>query len=176
MALTQLDPGTALLVVDLQRSVVDLPFVETATAVVERSARLARAFRSYGLPVVLITVTGAAPGRTDRSSTAAVERRPEAVDLVDELEAQPEDVRVIKQRWGAFTGTDLHEQLQQRGVTQVVLVGLATSLGVESTARSASELGYNVTVATDAMTDFTVEAHRHSIERIHLLDHPEHSR
>ncbi|GAA3366521.1 hypothetical protein GCM10020366_70460 [Saccharopolyspora gregorii] len=73
---------------------------------------------------------------------------------------------VTKRNWGAFHGTDLDVQLRRRGVTQIVLGGIATSLGVESTARAAHEHGYHVTLATDAMTDLDAEAHRNSLERI----------
>lgn len=76
------------------------------------------------------------------------------------------DIIVTKQQWGAFYGTDLDLQLRRRGVTQVVLAGIATSIGVESTARSAHEHGYHVTLATDAMTDMSGEAHDNSVRRI----------
>ena len=56
--------------------------------------------------------------------------------------------------------------LRQRGVTQVVLTGVATVRGVESTARSAYDLGYNVTLVVDAMTDRDADAHHHSVEKI----------
>ncbi len=54
----------------------------------------------------------------------------------------------------------------QRGLTQVDVCGIATSIGVESTARQAYELGYNVTLATDAMSCLNAETHHNSIERI----------
>ena len=73
---------------------------------------------------------------------------------------------MTKLRWGAFHGTSLDAQLQALGVTQVVLSGAATSIGVESTARSAYERGYHVVLATDAMTDLDADAHHNSIERI----------
>ena len=87
-------------------------------------------------------------------------------ELVPELDRQPTDYLVTKQRVGAFIGTSLDENLRQRGVTQVFLTGVATSAGVESTARSAYDLGYNVVLVVDAMTDRDADAHRHSIERI----------
>ena len=71
-------------------------------------------------------------------------------DLIPELNRQPGDHAVTKRTWGAFTGTDLDEYLKKLGVTQVVIAGVATSLGVESTARQAHELGFNVTLAVDA--------------------------
>jgi nicotinamidase-related amidase len=86
--------------------------------------------------------------------------------LVGELNARPEDHRVTKRTWGAFTNTDLEQHLKTFGVTQVVIVGVATSIGVESTARHAYELGFNVALAVDAMTDMSLDAHTNSITRI----------
>src|SRR5271163_2410393 len=87
-------------------------------------------------------------------------------DIVPELDPQASDVRVTKMQWGAFYGTALDLQLRRRGVTQIVLCGIATSIGVESTARDAYERGYNVTLAVDAMTDMKAEAHDNSLARI----------
>jgi nicotinamidase-related amidase len=87
-------------------------------------------------------------------------------ELAPELEAHSSDHLITKQRWGAFLGTSLDEALRQRGVTQIVLTGVATSIGVESTARSAYDLGYNVALVVDAMTDRDETAHRYSIEKI----------
>ncbi|WP_329455840.1 isochorismatase family protein [Streptomyces sp. NBC_01497] len=165
MSATTLDPKTALVVVDLQKGIVSLPTVHPADEVVERSARLAAAFRAKGLPVVLVRVTGGAPGRTEGASGGG---QPPAdwADLVEGLGRQDSDIVVTKQVWGAFHGTDLDLQLRRRGVTQVVLSGIATSIGVENTARAAYEHGYNVTVATDAVTDMDAETHRNAVERV----------
>jgi nicotinamidase-related amidase len=87
-------------------------------------------------------------------------------DLVPELNRQPQDHLVTKRTWGAFTNTDLEAHLKTLGVTQVVIAGVSTSAGVESTARHAYELGFNVALATDAMTDMNPDAHDNSITRI----------
>jgi nicotinamidase-related amidase len=87
------------------------------------------------------------------------------MELVPELERQPSDHIVTKQRVGAFIGTDLDSYLCQHAVTQIVIAGIATSAGVESTARSAYDHGYNVTLVVDAMTDRSDEMHRHSVEK-----------
>jgi nicotinamidase-related amidase len=165
MPLTQIDPVTALVVIDLQKGIVGFPTAHPASEIIERTARLARAFRAIGLPVVLVNVTGGAPGRTE-AGWPRFERPPDWTDLVPELEQQSEDILITKQRWGAFTGTDLDEELRKRAVTQIALTGIATSFGVESTARCAHELGYNVTLVTDAMTDRDIESHRHAVEKI----------
>ncbi|MEU8795586.1 hydrolase [Streptomyces sp. NPDC048643] len=173
MAVTTIDPRTALVVIDLQNGIVGNPGVapHPAADVVERSVRLADAFRGHGLPVVLVRVTAAADGadavsgRTDGASRGR--SFPEGWDvIVDDLAGHPEDITVTKRNWGAFYGTDLDLQLRRRGITQIVLTGIATSIGVESSARAAHEHGYHVTLATDAMTDLDPETHRNSVERI----------
>jgi nicotinamidase-related amidase len=142
-----------------------LPAVHPANEIVERSALLARAFRERGLPVILVNVSGRPPGRTD-SGGSKLSFPPDWTELVPELEQQTGDHLVTKQRVGAFFGTDLDDYLRHRGATQVVLTGVSTSMGVESTARSAYDLGYNVTLVVDAMTDRDADAHRQSIEKI----------
>ena len=87
-------------------------------------------------------------------------------DIVEALDQQPADLLVTKQTWGAFHGTPLDMLLRERGVTQVVLAGISTSGGVESTARAAHEHGYHVVLATDAMTDRDAAAHENSLRRI----------
>jgi nicotinamidase-related amidase len=172
VALTTLDPHSALVLVDLQNGIVGAPTaLHTGPEVVTRAAALADAFRAHGQPVVLVRVTAApdgadaAPGRTEATHRSG--SRPQGWDvIVDDLAGHPGDIVVTKRSWGAFYGTDLDLQLRRRGVTQVVLAGIATSIGVESTARAAHEHGYHVTLATDAMTDLDAEAHRNSLERI----------
>jgi nicotinamidase-related amidase len=165
MPLTQLDPTAALIVIDLQKGIVNVPSAHPMTEIVSRTAELARAFRKRGLPVVLVNVTAAAPGRADivRPKSAMP---PDWAELVPELDQHPTDHIVTKQRVGAFIGTSMDEYLRQRAVTQVFLTGVATSFGIESTARSAHDYGYNVVFVSDAMTDRDADAHRHCIEKI----------
>lgn len=159
MALTTLDASTALVLIDLQRGIAGSP---EAAPVVAAAAELADGFRARGLPVVLVNVNGGAPGRTERPRPAAP--RPEGWDeLLPEI---GDGIRITKHTWGAFHATELHERLQAEGVTQIVLGGISTSKGVESTARAAHEHGYNVAIAIDAVGDSDPEAHRNSIERI----------
>ena len=165
MALTTLDRNSALVVIDLLKGIVTYPTVHPASDVVRRAAELADAFRRHGLPVVLVTVAGMPAGRTEQSWSGA-NRPSDWADLLPELNQQPGDHVVTKRQWGAFTHTGLEAHLKKLGVTQVVIAGIATSFGAESTARHAHELGFNVTLATDAMTDMSAEAHANSIERI----------
>jgi nicotinamidase-related amidase len=166
MALTRIDEITALIVVDLQKGIAASPAAPYPIAeILSRVSSLARAFRERGLPVVLVNVAGSAPGRTDagrRDFTPPADW----TDLLPELEKGPGDCLITKFQWGAFEGTPLDQYLRRRGATQVVLTGVATSAGVESTARHAHELGYNVTLAVDAMTDRDADSHRHSVGRI----------
>lgn len=186
MALTTLDPKTALVLIDLQHGIVSPPSVPlTGTEVVARAKELADAFRAHGLPVVLVNVSfapdfGDAPkGRDDESAAEQAAAGDETEDedeehslpadftvIVDELGAQDTDIRVTKHQWGAFHGTDLDTQLRRRGVTQIVLAGLVTSRGVDTTAREAYAHNYSVAFAIDAMADRGIEVHENAIERI----------
>ncbi len=165
MPITTLDPISAFVAIDLQAGIVSLPMAHPTATVVQRAAALAAAFRRQALPVVLVNVAGGAPGRAEQSRSTA-DRPPGWTELVPELGRQPQDHTVTKKTWGAFTDTDLDAALRARGVTQVVIAGIATSIGVESTARQAHERGYNVTLAIDAMTDFNADAHANSLTRI----------
>jgi nicotinamidase-related amidase len=165
MPITQLDTAAALVVIDLQKAVVTIPMAHPASEIIARSARLARAFREKGLPVVLVNVNGIAPGRTE-AGRFKLDFPPDWANLVPELEAQPGDHRVTKQRVGAFIGTSLDAILRERGVTQIVLTGISTSAGVESTARSAYDYGYNVAFVTDAMTDRDAATHGYCVEKV----------
>ena len=165
MSIQTLDPVTALIVVDLQKGVVAHPLIHPVSTIVQNAAELAIAFRSKKLPVVLVTVAGTAPGRTEQPLSKGP-RSDDWAELVPELTPHAEDHRVIKKTWDAFTHTDLKAYLKSKGVTQVVIAGVATSIGVESTARLAYALGFNVTLATDAMSDRSAAAHDNSVSYI----------
>jgi nicotinamidase-related amidase len=165
MTISTLDAKSALLVVDLQKGIVGMPVAHPIAEVVNNAAQLAEAFRKHGLPVVLINVDGLAPGRTEQARRVT-EFPAGWTELVPELNRQPSDHVVTKRTWGAFTNTDLDQYLKEAGVTQVVVCGVATTAGVESTARHAHELGFNVALAADAMTDMNADAHHNSITRI----------
>lgn len=165
MAVTMLDTHTALIVIDLQQGIVSLPVVHDVKPVIERCAQLTSAFRAKKLPVVLVNVTAGAPGRNEQARHSG-EFPADWATLIPEMTPQQNDITVTKKTWGAFHDTALHEELQKRGVTQVVVCGIATSIGVESTARQAYEYGYNVTLATDAMTDLSIDTHNNSVKLI----------
>ena len=165
MAVTIIDPKTALIVVDLQKGLLGAPFIHPLANIIERTQALLTIFRHLHLPVVLVNVAGGAPGRTEQPPRTRT--YPEGwTDLLPELNQQPGDIAVTKQTWGAFASTDLEAQLKAHAVTQVVITGVATGTGVESTARQAYEAGFNVTLATDAMTDARPEAHAYSLEHV----------
>jgi nicotinamidase-related amidase len=166
MPLTQLDPIAALIVIDLQKGIVTIPTAHPMDKVIDRSVQLARAFRHRNLPVALVNVKpSAAAGRTD-AVRPKMSLPPDWADLLPELDVKPTDHLVTKHHPGAFIGTDLDAYLRSRNVTQVFITGVATTVGVESTARGAYDHGYNVVLVTDAVTDRSAENHRHAIEAI----------
>lgn len=165
MPLTQLDPSAALVVIDLQNGVVRLPCGPHSTAdVVKRSAELAAAFRKRNLPVVLVNVEGRAPGRVQASFN--FNPPPDWAELVPELDRQPSDYTVTKYQIGAFYGTGLERILRRAGVTQVFLTGVATTAGVEATARGAYDRGFNVVLVEDATSDMSADNHAHAVNAV----------
>ncbi|CAN5126837.1 hydrolase [soil metagenome] len=167
MTLSGLDTIPALILVDLQKQILASGHAELRS-VIRNATALAEAFRAAGLPVVLVNVAGSAPGRTDASAGRATPReRPDGwMEIAPELGMHPDDILITKMRWGAFHSTSLDRELRSRGVTQVMIGGVATSMGVESTARAAHEHGYNVVLLTDAMLDPDRASHDHTISRV----------
>jgi nicotinamidase-related amidase len=166
MPLTTLDPITALIVIDLQQGIVGSSFIHPIGDIIERTRVLIDAFHARGLPVVLVNVAGRPPGRTEQGPRSNLTFADGWTDLLPQLNRQPSDLIVTKRSWGAFATTDLEAQLKAHGVTQVVVTGVATSAGVEATARQAYEQGFNVTLALDAMTDMREQAHEYSIQNV----------
>jgi len=174
MPVTQLDERTALVTIDLQKMLRGLPLVCPLGEVVAKANRLAAAVRACELPVVRVRLSytpdfGEAPN--PRADSALDESHlPDAWDeYLDELDIQPGDLLVTKRSWSGFYGTDLDLQLRHRGITGIVICGVATAVGVESTARAAFERGYNLTIASDAVTDISAETHENSLTRIFPL-------
>jgi nicotinamidase-related amidase len=164
---------TAVVVIDLQKGIVGRTGAPHAIdTVVANSARLLAQARQAGALPILVHVGGAADGADRLRPVADQAMRSMAAlpsdwsDLIPELDRQPGDVEILKRQWGAFYGTDLDLQLRRRGLDTIVLCGIATEFGVESTARDAYERGYHLLFAEDAMTGVTAESHANSVERI----------
>ncbi len=166
MPLTTLDPNTALIVIDLQQGIAGGNFLHPIHEIINRTCTLIDLFRSKKLPIVLVNVAGRAPGRTEQGPRSSISFSDGWTRLLPQLNQQPGDITVTKHSWGAFATTDLEAQLKARSVTQVVVTGIATSGGVEATARQAYEQGFNVTLALDAMTDTREAAHQYSIANV----------
>ncbi len=167
-----LDPRTtALVLIDLQKPIVAMPLnPHSGPDVVKTSIGLAERFRTAGSLVVLVNVAfakdfgDALRPNVDQPFALPPGGLPEDwAELVDGL-AQPTDIRVTKHQWGAFYGTDLDVQLRRRGIKTIVLGGIATNFGVESTAEQAWERGYEVVIPEDTTSSRTAEMHAFSIE------------
>jgi len=162
---------TALVIIDLQKGIVAMPTApHEARAVILNAAKLADAFRKKKMPVFLVHVTPsvdmkdalrpAADNPMQRSSPMA----PEWAELVPEMGPESDDFVITKRQWGAFYGTELDLQLRRRGVDTIVLCGISTNIGVESTARFAYELGYQQVFVEDAMAAHSKDAHDHTVQ------------
>jgi nicotinamidase-related amidase len=161
---------TALVLIDLQKGVLAMSVAPyPAATIYERSMQLALRFRASGSPVVWVRASFAsdfadAPrAKVDRPSNFGA-LPPGWDELPQPLD--PADVMVTKRQWGAFYGTDLDLQLRRRGMRTIVLGGIATSIGVESTARSAWEHGYELVICEDLCADLSAETHASSFKHI----------
>jgi nicotinamidase-related amidase len=167
----QLDPKkTALVLIDLQNAVIGMnPVPHTAAQVVENSRKLAEAFRAHGAPVVYVRVdlNDFMKLPVDEPHNLGDKPLPAAAsEIAPSAGFQAGDILVTKRHWGAFAGTDLGQQLKSRGIDTVVLTGISTNVGVESTARQGTGLGFAVVIVEDACSSQNAGHHRFAIENI----------
>jgi len=169
-----LDPQTtALVLIDLQKGIAGRPAAPHSVAdVIKNAMTLTDRFRQAGAPVVLVNV-GWSPDFKDalrQPVDQPIQVPPGGfpagfMDLVDGLK-KPGDICITKHQWGAFYGTELDLQLRRRGVQTIVLGGISTNIGVESTARQAWEHGYAIVLAEDAASSQSAEMHDFAIKNI----------
>jgi nicotinamidase-related amidase len=164
---------TAVVVIDLQKGIVGFPGTpHSAASVIANTVALLEAARSTGAEPILVHVGRSPDGRDglqvtcDQPMRAAGSLPPDWSELIPELDRQPGDIIILKRQWGAFYGTDLELQLRRRGLSTIILCGIATEFGVESTARDAYERGFEQVFAEDAMTARSAESHANSMSSI----------
>ena len=172
--LSKLDPKTtALVLIDLQQGI--LPYGKvprTADAVLTAAAALAKRFREVGAPVVLVRVGwssdfgDALKQPVDQPLAHAGGLPDDWWDFPEELAVDERDIKITKRQWSAFYGTELDLQLRRRGIETIVLGGISTNIGVESTARAAHEHGYSLVLVEDAMSCAAPEQHLASLTYI----------
>jgi nicotinamidase-related amidase len=160
---------TCLVVIDLQKGITAMPTQPYDTkTVITNAAKLARAFRENQMPVFLVHVVRSQEtmlhANVDETGPPRTEMPKDSADIVPELGPESTDVLITKRQWGAFYGTDLDLRLRRGGLDTIVLAGIATTYGVESTARFAYEYGYQQIFAEDAMSDRSAEAHKNAVE------------
>jgi nicotinamidase-related amidase len=158
---------TALVLIDLQKAIVARDVKpHTSADVLKRAAQLAEAVRKAGGVALSVHVSEFLRQPTDRSMQRpdTPPPPPDASELVHEAGFREGDVLITKRQWGAFYGTNLEQQLRRRGIKTIIMGGIATNLGVESTARAAMDHGYALVFAEDAMATFSAEMHTFAIE------------
>ena len=173
MDLTLMPTRSALVVIDLQRGTTARPTAPySASEVVAHTAALAAALRTAGGTVVLVHGIRSVDGKdalqplTDTPPWQPGSRPADWAEIVPELGPEPSDLVIGKRQWGAFYGTDLDLQLRRRGIDTILLSGIATNIGVESTARDAFERGYQQVFVEDAMTSLGPDEHEHTIRTV----------
>lgn len=164
---------TALVIIDLQKGILGYKTEpHLADTILSRNLKLADAFRKHNGLVVLVHVNTASDGKdllhptTDTPPMPTADRPNNWAEFPEELGPKPGDVVITKKQWGAFYGTDLDLQLRRRHIDTIVLTGIATNIGVESTARAAYEHGYEQFFVADAMAALNIEGHEYPLKHI----------
>ena len=162
---------TALVLIDLQNGIVGRSLApHDASGVIERSDRLARACRTSGATVIFVRVAIDEILRLPADAPVQDPNAPpppaSASELTDRIRREPSDLIVTKRQWGAFYGTELDQMLRRRAIRTIVIGGIATNFGVESTAREAADRGYALVFAEDAMSSVSADAHRFATQTI----------
>jgi nicotinamidase-related amidase len=165
---------TALVVIDLQKGIAAQgrkTEPHSVSEVISNTAKLAEKFREASAPVCLVHVSSI-DGKdmlnpiVDNAPQWGGERSSDWDEFVPELAMRKDDIIITKRHWGAFHGTELDLQLRRRKVKNIVLCGISTNIGVESTAREAYQNGYNQIFVEDAMSAMTKEEHESSVKNI----------
>ncbi len=163
---------TAVVVIDLQKGITAFPSRPHNTGqVIQNTVKILNVSRKLEMPIFLVHV---APSRDIKDALRPQSEKnlsfgnlPEDwAEYVPELRVQPSDFQILKRQWGAFYGTELDLQLRRRGIQTIILLGISTNKGVESTARDAYELGYNQLFVEDAMSARAPEEHFCSIKNV----------
>jgi nicotinamidase-related amidase len=164
---------TALVVIDLQKGIAQIatqPY--PSSAVIANAVKMANAFRRNHMPVFLVRVTPSPDGKdalqpiADTAMQMNAPRPPDWAEIVPELGPEPSDIIITKRQWGAFYGTELDMQLRRRKIETIVLCGISTNAGVESTARFAYEYGYQQIFVEDACSARSKEEHDYPVQKI----------
>ncbi|MGW0180409.1 isochorismatase family cysteine hydrolase [Nocardia sp. NPDC003345] len=165
MPLTELPAASALVVVDMQSGTLPNARAVPADLLLDRVALLLTGFRQAGHTVVHLVATGTPDGRTAYADSGRSWDE-DRTEIPPEVAPTGNEPLLRRRAWSGFAGTDLEQRLRAGGVTTVVVAGLATTFGVESTARSAYDLGFDVIVAADAVSDPDPAGHERSITRV----------
>jgi nicotinamidase-related amidase len=174
MSLDLTPSQTALILIDLQQGITGMPVAPHAAAdVVRRAVELGRTCAAAGATIVRVHVAFSADFADQlKLPVDAPMQRPQGrwpphwSTFVPEIAALPVTLEITKRQWSAFHGTELDLQLRRRGIRTIVLAGIATNFGVESTARDAWHHNYAVVIAEDATTSSNAELHRFAIDKI----------
>jgi len=165
--------STALVLIDLQNGILSIPTEPIPVhAVVSNAVQLVNACREKGIQIIYVRVAfsqdrkNALRPEADEAAPSFSNLPGNWSDIVKELEVKENDVLITKRQWGAFYGTELDLELRRRGVNTIIIGGVATNFGVESTARDAYERGYNLIFVSDAMSSRTASDHEFPVKRI----------
>lgn len=163
--------STALVVIDLQKGILSNPDLKphSSEEVISNASKLVHRFHENNMLVFLVHVNVTKELGLKVISDVSFSRpahSPDWAEFVPEITPTSSDIVITKRQWGAFYGTDLDMQLRRRKIGTIVLCGVSTDFGVESTARFAYEYGYQQIFAEDAMASMSEEQHNVAVNHV----------
>ncbi len=166
-----LDPlKTALVAIDLQNALMGLTAAPHAVAdVVKTNRQISDALRARGGLIVWVRVdiNKLLTLPVDQPSQFGGQPMPDELsEIAPSAGRQDADLVITKYHWGAFAGTPLEQQLRDRGIDTIVLTGISTNAGVESTLRQGTGLGFAFVTVEDACSAQDAEEHRFAFAKI----------
>ncbi|MCG9803490.1 isochorismatase family protein [Staphylococcus argenteus] len=161
---------TALVLIDLQQGILKMDYApNTAENVIQNANKLIEVFRKNNGFIAFVRVK-LYDGNDTLKPNAMISLPPKEGDDYSKfhhlLDKRDGDFVIDKRQFSAFVGTDLDLQLRRRGIDTIVLGGVATHVGVDTTARDAYQLNYNQFFVTDMMSAQNETLHQFPIENI----------
>ncbi|MCY4050431.1 MAG: cysteine hydrolase [Gammaproteobacteria bacterium] len=146
-------------------------FDSLVSHVVPNMQRLQESFRSVGIEVIYTTIESLTQDGRDRSldykiTGFNVPKGSWDGRVIDQLKPSDDEIWLPKTSSSVFVSTNIDYVLRNLNIRQLVISGLVTDQCVESAVRDACDLGYLVTLVTDACTTYSQERHDHSLSAI----------
>jgi len=133
------------------------PYYQQVEKVAENIARLKQKVTEAGMPVIYTRLVGDEGQYSVFQKATGFTFAPDSTEgqIISEIAPAPGDREVIKPGFGAFSGTNLADLLNELGIENLIVTGVVTEFGIRSTAATAQDLGFHPLVPSDGTASMT---------------------